>query len=224
MISTYRPERGSSQICPLCGSGEIRLYHKDSTREYCACGVCDLVFVPAGFHVSFEEEKSLYDMHENSVDDSGYLTFLSRFSEPLLDVLGGERQLVGLDYGCGPAPALAKLLEKGGHKIHLWDPMYVCEDAPLKNSYDFITSTEVVEHFREPAKEFDLLFSLVKENGWLGIMTKMVRDQKSFRSWHYIRDLTHIAFYSRATFSYLGKRYGATVSFVGKDVIFFRKR
>lgn len=209
--------------CPLCKSEDIRLYHKDRIREYYTCMLCCLVFVPEKFHVSLEAEKKLYDMHENSADDAGYLKFLSRFSTPFLESLGKGKQLCGLDYGCGEAPALAGLLQRGGHKVHLYDPIYACDDKVLKGTYDFISTTEVVEHFRDPEKDFNMLFRMLKKGGWLGIMTKMVRDQKSFTTWHYIRDMTHVAFYSRETFHYIARHYGADVSFNGNDVIFFRK-
>lgn len=55
-------------------------------------------------------------------------------------------------------------------------------------------------------------------------MTKMVIDRQAFRQWHYIRDMTHICFYSRGTFEYLAKRFHAQLEFVAKDVILFHKK
>ena len=48
-----------------------------------------------------------------------------------------------------------------------------------------------------------------------------VGDQAAFTGWHYKNDLTHIAFYSDATFDWLAKRYQAQVSYWGPDVAIF---
>jgi 2-polyprenyl-3-methyl-5-hydroxy-6-metoxy-1,4-benzoquinol methylase len=177
--------------------------------------------VPQRFHVTLEREKEEYDLHENSPVDEGYIRFLSRFSQPFLERLSGQQQ--GLDFGCGPSPVLATLLEESGHSVALYDPVYQNNKSVLGAQYDFIAATEVVEHFRNPVKEFDRLFDLLLPGGLLGIMTKMTRDVAAFRTWHYIRDPTHICFYKRETFTYLGNTFGASVTFVGDDVILLQK-
>ncbi|BHH82805.1 class I SAM-dependent methyltransferase [Desulforhopalus sp. 52FAK] len=207
--------------CPLCSEEKVSLYHIDRLRRYYLCSNCRLVFVSPDFHLHPNQEKKEYDHHENSVTDEGYLKFLSRFSTPFLDTLGNCK--AGLDYGCGPAPALAMQMERAGHSVALYDPMYRDDKSVLSNEYDFISSTEVVEHFRSPQTEFALLFDILKNGGLLGIMTKLIRDQTSFKSWHYIRDPTHICFYSEETFHFIAEKYGAEVSFIGNDVIFLRK-
>ena len=53
-------------------------------------------------------------------------------------------------------------------------------------------------------------------------MTKMVLNQSAFSRWHYIRDLTHICFYSLETFEYLADYFGAEIHVVAKDVVLFR--
>lgn len=205
--------------CPLC-SGETVLFHQDGVRKYHRCSICKLVFVPELFHVTPEREKEEYDLHENSCEDEGYLRFLSRFSDPFVKKIGSQK--CGLDFGCGPGPALAGLIEQHGHSVALYDPLYNNDKTVLSKNYDFITATEVVEHFRDPAKEFTQLFQMLVPGGYLGIMTKMVKDDAAFKTWHYIRDRTHVAFYSRDTFAYIAGQFGADVNFVADDVIFFQ--
>lgn len=206
--------------CPLC-FGETVSFHQDGVRQYNRCTLCKLVFVPEQFHVTPKREKEEYDLHENSCVDEGYLLFLSRFSDPFVKILKDQKS--GLDFGCGPAPALAGLIEQHGHSVALYDPLYKNERTVLSKKYDFITATEVVEHFRDPAKEFTRLFQMLVPGGYLGLMTKMVKDDAAFKTWHYIRDLTHIAFYSKETFAYIAGQFGADVHFVADDVIFFHK-
>lgn len=208
--------------CPLCGGADNSLYHQDAVRPYYRCATCHLVTVPVQFHVDVTREKEEYDLHENSCNDEGYLRFLSRFCDPFIEHLGVPQR--GLDFGCGPAPALAECIKRHGHSVALYDPLYNNDRSVLVRKYDFISATEVVEHFRSPGKEFTQLFQMLLPGGCLGIMTKMVTEQAAFRTWHYIRDLTHVAFYSKETFAYIGRQFGATVQFVADDVIFLQKR
>jgi hypothetical protein len=63
--------------CPLCQAAEGKPFYQDS-REYFRCPVCTLVFVLPCQFLSAKEEKSVYDLHENSADDPGYRHFLAR--------------------------------------------------------------------------------------------------------------------------------------------------
>lgn len=208
-------------ICPLCEGTQISLYHKDKKRSYLCCQTCSLVFVPPRDYPSSVEERRIYDLHQNSADDPGYRRFLSRLADPLMERIGEGRE--GLDFGCGPGPALSVMLEEKGSKMSLYDIFYFDNRDVLEREYDFICCTEVVEHLQMPAEVLDRLFSLLKREGWLAIMTKMVIDQKAFSSWHYIQDPTHICFFSRKTFEFLSRKWGCSLQFIDKDVIFFKK-
>ena len=214
-----------TRCCPLCLSGAITPYYEDGKRPYLQCECCYLVFVSSAYWLSPDEEKAEYDLHENNADDQGYRQFLSRLSEPLSERL--DLSLVGdcngLDFGCGPGPTLSLMLEEKGAAMALYDPFYFNEKTVLDGTYDFICATEVVEHLSDPKKEFAQLFSMLKSGGWLGLMTKMVKNQQAFSQWHYINDQTHICFYSRATFEFIAAQVGASVTFVTNDVILLQK-
>jgi len=209
--------------CPLCESSECEPYFEDANRAYLRCGSCRLIFVPPTFWLSDAEEKAEYDLHENTTDDPGYRNFLSRLTVPMLEKLGAEKR--GLDFGCGPGPMLSVMLEEQGHRVELYDPFYANDPSLLEAEYDFICATEVAEHLSDPQKEFSTLFSCLKPGGWLGIMTKLTRDDRdAFANWHYIRDRTHIAFYHRETFSWMAQCFNAEEIFIGSDVILMKKR
>ncbi|MBW2176400.1 MAG: methyltransferase domain-containing protein [Deltaproteobacteria bacterium] len=207
--------------CPLCGSEASVLFFVDKFRSYFRCPGCELVFVPRSYWLSTAAEKATYDLHKNAAGDPGYRRFLSRLSAPLLEKL--ETRQKGLDYGCGPGPALPTMLAEHGHHMDLYDPFYYNDPAVFSKTYDFICATEVVEHLRDPDREFSSLFRMLRPGGRLGIMTKLVIDQEAFSRWHYIRDLTHICFYSRSTFEYLARRFNAGLDFVAHDVILMNK-
>jgi SAM-dependent methyltransferase len=207
--------------CPLCLNADNRPFDQDKRRDYYRCRRCHLVFVPPHQQLAPEAEKAIYDLHQNGLDDTGYRQFLSR----LTDVLALElpANAYGLDYGCGPGPLLAQMLTELGHTMQVFDPYYADRPENLLKRYDVVTCTEVVEHFHQPQLEFQRLFGLVKPNGILAIMTKLVIDQAAFSRWHYKNDLTHISFFSEATFAWLAGHFRCDYRIVGKDVILLRK-
>ena len=214
------------QTCPLCGRARPVPYHRDTVRCYLNCPTCNLVFVPPAQHLSAAAEKACYDRHDNRPDDPRYRRFLDRLFTPLNERLAAHSR--GLDFGCGPGPTLSKMFEEAGHSVALYDPYYATDKSVLAARYDFITASEVVEHLAEPGKELDRLWASLAPGGWLGIMTKRVRDQAAFRTWHYITDPTHIAYFSEATFHWLTARWSsmgasATLVVAGSDVVLIEK-
>ena len=209
----------SDTVCPLCFSKSLFLFHRDKRRDYYRCHQCRLVFVPRDQHLNFAEEKAIYDLHENHLDDPGYRLFLSRLTTPLQSRL--LPRSTGLDYGCGPGPLLAQMLKKQGHNMEVYDPFYADNPQCLQLHYDFVTCTEVVEHFRQPNQEFNRLFALLKPKGLLGLMTKLVINAEAFSHWHYKNDLTHVSFFSESTLRWLADAYRYQLDIVGKDVIIF---
>lgn len=201
---------------------QLFAWHRDRRRPYLRCEACELVFVPPGWHLIREAERAEYDLHRNEIHDPGYRAFLSRLAEPLASRLPAGAS--GLDFGCGPGPALAQLLREHGFQVALFDSFYLPDAAALQSRYDFICATEVVEHLHRPGWELARLWSLLAPQGWLGIMTKLVRDQQAFANWHYKNDLTHVCFFSAATWSWWAREKGADLELIGADVILLRKR
>jgi 2-polyprenyl-3-methyl-5-hydroxy-6-metoxy-1,4-benzoquinol methylase len=211
----------ATEPCPLCRHPSWEAYHADRWRSYRRCPHCNLVYVPRQDWLSLEAERAEYDRHENDPRDPGYRRFLARLCDPLLKRLGPGQK--GLDFGCGPGPALAAMMEENGHRMDLYDPFYYNEPSVWGRSYDFICATEVLEHLREPEQVFVDLFRMLKPGGWLGIMTKLVRNAAAFATWHYIRDRTHICFYSRTTLTYIADRFECGLEVSGDDVILLNR-
>jgi hypothetical protein len=228
--------------CCICSSGAV-FFHKDKKREYYQCPTCQLVFVPPEFFISAEEEKSVYDLHENAYGDAGYEKFLSRAANPLIEYFSRIEETArtdtnkrGLDFGCGPCPVLANMLSVCCHhfQVDSYDLFYSPQNAHFLDRtgyYDFITATEVVEHLADPLTVLRRLWSCLRLcGGVLVIMTKRVEGTiEKFRNWHYIRDPTHITFFHEATFAWLSDNLPqedqvCDVTFSGSDVVLLRKR
>ena len=191
-------------------------------RSYWQCPRCDLVFVPPEFHLDAVAEKAYYDLHENDPADPRYRRFLSRLADPLLTKL--SKGDCGLDFGCGPGPALAQMLTEAGMTVDLYDPFYAPGEAVWAQQYQFITATEVLEHLYQPVDELERLFAALKPGGRLGIMTKRVHNQAAFAKWHYITDPTHVCFYSKTTFQWIANRWQSTLWLPAADVAILQKR
>ena len=207
--------------CPLCGGADISAFHTDARREYVRCSTCRLISVPRQWHLSSAEEKAVYDCHQNSPDDPRYRQFLNRLFEPIATRIGAGRH--GLDFGSGPGPTLSVMFQEVGHNVSIYDPYYADDDSVLRNEYDFVTATEVVEHLCNPAGDLNRLWSCVASNGLLGIMTKMALDADAFASWHYKNDPTHVSFFARETFEWLARQWNAKLEFVGNDVAILQR-
>jgi SAM-dependent methyltransferase len=207
--------------CPLCGGGESERFHVDRRRPFMRCATCRLVFVPEAYRLDRAAERAEYDLHRNRVDDPGYRRFLSRLAVPLAARL--PPGAAGLDFGCGPAPALADMLCSRGFAVSLYDSFYFPDRSVLAGPLDFVSATEVVEHLHRPGAEFERIWQLLRPGGWLGVMTKLVRDRGAFSRWHYKRDPTHVCFFSEDTWRWWAGRHSAAAEFVGADVILVRK-
>lgn len=210
----------SNVCCQLCGA-TTKNYHQGRNRSYFQCQNCSLVFVSPSEFVPPETEKEVYDLHQNSSIDAGYRKFLSRLVDPLKEKLPAGS--VGLDFGSGPGPTISVMFAECGYPMEIYDKFYAPDDAVLEKKYDFITATEVVEHLRSPGQTLQRIWKLLHPGGFLGIMTKMVISCEAFAKWHYKEDETHVCFFSKETFVWLGQQWNTVPVFWGKDVIIFEK-
>jgi SAM-dependent methyltransferase len=190
--------------CGLCSSGNLTAVSGADRREYFLCSNCALISVHPKHFLKAEEERKRYLTHNNSIEDTAYVEFLSRAVTPALDFI--RKDMEGLDYGCGYAAVLSKILEERGYTCENYDPFFY-PDEPRKN-YDFIFCTEVFEHFFYPARDILKISSLLKKNGTLAVMTQLRKSIERFKGWHYTRDAAHTAFYSPETFDFICKAYG----------------
>lgn len=205
--------------CPLCGGQRLEHYHHRPPRDYWQCQDCQLVFVGRHQHLPPTAEKAQYDHHQNQLFEPGYRRFLARPAAVLQAYVPPGS--FGLDFGCGPCPTLAAMLMEQGLRMAIFDLYYFNNPEVLKPGFDFIVSTEVIEHLAMPGKIFEQWLGLLKAGGHLLIMTKRVQNQQAFASWHYLHDPTHISLFSEASFSFLAHKYGLQLSFPGPDLALF---
>lgn len=211
----------STRPCPVCEAAAAQPFMQVEGRHYWRCPQCQATFLDPSQLPTAEREQAEYHLHDNDAAQAGYRRFLQQVAQPLLQRLPPAQH--GLDYGCGPGPALAAMLREAGHSVALYDPFFQPDTSVLATTYDFITCTEVAEHFHTPAAEFRRLDSLLKPGGWLALMTCFQTDDARFAQWHYRRDPTHVVFYREATLRHLAASFGWECEVPVANVVLMRK-
>ncbi len=207
--------------CKLCKINKISHFYLVDQKKYYKCSHCHIVFLDSKHHPDRSEERRIYDQHENSPMNQGYVDFLKKLAIPLSKKLTPGTS--GLDYGCGPGPTLDGIFANMGFKVDRYDPIYFKNQKILQKKHDFITCTEVAEHFFDPRKEFQFLKSILKKNGYLGIMTQMLENGKIFNDWWYRKDPTHVTFYQPQTFEWIANWLNLSIEFPDQGVIIMKK-
>lgn len=210
-----------SQVCPVCHHPGAGLFQVIDSRRYWRCPECQATFLDPDQRPEPDAEKAEYDRHRNQPEDPGYRRFLQPVTEALGPRLSAGASI--LDYGCGPGPALGRMLAEHGFQVSLYDPIYQPDSSVLQRCYDAVTCTEVAEHFHDPAGEFRRLDALLKPGGWLVIMTRFQTDDARFAGWHYRRDPTHVVFYRPQTFEQLARRFAWTVACRPPQLVIIKK-
>ena len=207
--------------CCVCESPLVDLFLEVEEKTYWQCKDCMVIFLDPKFRLSPSEEKYRYQQHNNDIYDEKYRLFLSKLYKPLKERLKqGSR---GLDFGCGPGPALAEMFKEDGFHVDLYDPFFFKDESVFSETFDFITCTETIEHFFEPAEEFKKLDKILTKEGYLAIMTTFLEEEKDFGQWHYRKDPTHVVFYQFQTFKVIASNMNWTLEIPVQDVVLFKK-
>lgn len=184
-------------ICTLCDS---KLTNKKDDYYY-KCDNCKAIVKDKVHYLSSDKEKARYESHNNNVNDIGYQNFTSPITNYVIKEFTPKHK--GLDFGCGTGPVISSMLQKKDYNIVKYDPFFAPNKNTLKNTYDYIVSCEVFEHFYNPKEEINRLISLLNTNGVLLIMTLLYNSQINFNSWFYRKDPTHVFIYTKKTIEYI---------------------
>ncbi|MBV7316109.1 methyltransferase domain-containing protein [Shewanella sp. NIFS-20-20] len=207
--------------CPLCQYLPCSLFYQDKKRSYFRCARCALIFADSRSQLPPQALKQRFSQPTPSEKQRQ----LANFVLPLLDQLHQltASQLHGLNYGRILDEASQQQIIAQGHSLQQYDPFLAPNHQALRQSYDFICCYRVLEHFRNPQREWALLCRLLKTGGWLAISTRMLSDDADFGKWHYKNNLAHVAFFHAQTFSYLAEHSGFTLLFAADDFILMQK-
>ncbi|MCB9366656.1 MAG: class I SAM-dependent methyltransferase [Calditrichaeota bacterium] len=199
---------GGIEKCPLC-EAEVGSAAILSDRRAVRCTNCDLITVIEDDRLSPLEEHGRYLLHKNTRADLNYVTFLASLVSRLVEHVDPPAQV--LDFGSGPEPVLAELLRENGYTVSIYDKFFADDPAVLNVQYDAVVCCETAEHFREPLKEWMRLISLTKEHGILAVKTLFHGEKTDIFNWWYMRDPTHVCFYSHQTMRWIAQHFGCNL-------------
>lgn len=206
--------------CPLCNSNSTVFCEKPKHLFY-KCNVCEGIFRPAFTYLTPEDEKAHYELHNNDVNDVRYQNFVSPIVNAILqDFTPNDK---GLDFGSGTGPVVSKMLRDQGFQMENYDLYFENKPELLTRKYDYISCCEVMEHFKQPLQEFQLLHSILLSNGKLYCKTEVFKNQKPFEDWYYKDDFTHVFIYQETTLHWIQKNLPFQKVLVYDKLIVFEK-
>lgn len=194
--------------CVFCSNNNLNIY-VIKEKKYFFCTNCKGVFLDKNNFINEEQQKNRYLLHKNTLENSGYKSFLLNFLNPILSYITENKGIPNdfsiFDFGSGPNPCMLQLIkEKINNGILPKCTKYYCYDkffTPEKKLIhcDLCLCLEVVEHFEDVKEGFKELYKCVKKNGFLAIGTSLIPPnftEEDFKKWWYKEDLTHVSFYS----------------------------
>lgn len=200
--------------CKICGTLTSSFYDKRIDATFHWCKKCDYIYKDSADLITEVQEKAIYDSHQNSLEDEKYVAYLDKFIQKGVLPYVKEASF-GLDYGSGPTPVLKHILTNVYYyNVVGYDLFYENNEKNLEQVYDFVVTTEVIEHIKEPVQLFNKFNGLLKTGGVLSLMTLLhPRNLEELQDWHYTRDRSHISLFSMVTLETIAKMTGFKVIF-----------
>ena len=218
--------------CPICSCSMAFFLSKPfwtqslKVVDYWQCVTCG--FVLSKTHVEMDPDtwaKINYEYHvsyQGKGSDQGDPKWIARLQDQsrmiqdadeigLLN--GGDRWL---DYGCGDGKLSALLQTNYNLRMLKYERYmpggedYLDSQNLLPNTFDFVISTSVFEHFTR-REQFDAVHALVSERGVLGIHTLVCEAVPLDPRWYYMLPV-HCAFQTNKSMETLFCQWGYTCS------------
>ena len=201
-----------NHTCLLCGSATNLIHLTHMKADYHHCDSCQFISKDSRFLIPEEEALKIYNYHNNSIEDPRYVAYFQRFLDAAVLPFASEGK-EGFDFGSGPSPVLAQLLERDyGYAMDIYDLFYAPDKVYEEKKYQLVTTTEVVEHLQNPLPYFRLFKELLVPGGILAVMTQFHANvEADFIKWHYVRDHSHISFFTPVTMAYIASQTGLVV-------------
>lgn len=199
--------------CKICQEPTIAFFDDYMTCRTYHCRECELIFKDEEAIITEERELKVYQQHNNTEENLGYVAMFQDFIDKTITP-NADRIETALDFGSGPNPVLAGILEKNGIKTDHYDKFFSPQKVYQDKRYDLITSTEVLEHISDIQGVMRLFSDHLNPNGYLALMTQFHdNDQEAYLKWWYRRDPTHILFFRPKSFDLLARQHGFTLRY-----------
>ena len=80
--------------CPICDC-KVYIYLEECDKKYYKCCKCEFIFLSRECMLSKKEEKARYAMHQNNMEDKGYVNMFDCF---INDVIFPQRRTIKTKY------------------------------------------------------------------------------------------------------------------------------
>ena len=175
-------------MCKICKKNSINI--QLGKLCYAVCDECCFLEKKSNHYLSDELEMKRYQLHDND-GNVEYINYQKKFAEEIKVFLGNKI----LDFGCGESHTLATILNAS-----FYDKFFYPNPKALESKYDTIILEEVIEHLKEPLEDLMRLSLILNDAGKLIIRTRLFNEETDLPNWWYLRDQTHICFFSYQTF------------------------
>lgn len=214
----------SNDECRLCGGATKKVFEKRILSKYqigyYQCESCDSLQTENPYWLA-----EAYDPLNERFDTGQVVRSLNNaaFLAALISHLGMQNSRV-VDYGCGSG-LLTRLMRDVGFDFWGFDAYSLPRlsigfhtDSLVDAS--IINLSEVAEHFDEPSKSFDHIFSCDPE--LLVVQTNLFESLNP--EWDYLATDhgQHIFFYSHKAIAYLASRYNMSATLLNGYIVFFK--
>ena len=191
--------------CKICQQETEKFYDKRVKSDFFYCKACHYFFKDEASFLSSEAELALYNQHNNSLENKGYVQMLEEYIEFAIKPFDVHTIL---EFGSGPTPVLSELLQQKSYSVDMYDKFYAPTKVYEGKVYDLISSTEVIEHIEGINELMQFFYKHLKKGGYLALMTQFHKDSiEEFVKWWYPCDRTHISFFNLHTFEVLAEKF-----------------
>jgi len=209
--------------CKICAQETEKFYDKRMKSDFFYCTACHYFFKDENNFLNSKEELAIYDLHNNSLENRGYVEMLESYIEVAIQPYNDVSTI--LEFGSGPTPVLGELLKQKKYNVDIYDKYYAPTKVFEGKEYDLISSTEVIEHIEDINGVMSFFSKHLKSGGYLSLMTQFHKDsQDEFLKWWYPCDRTHISFFNPQTFHVLAEKFNFKVLYHdNKKIIVLQK-
>jgi SAM-dependent methyltransferase len=127
------------------------------------------------------------------------------------------KKIHALDFGCGDGQ-LVNLLKKAGVDITGWDPFNHASPMP-DDTFEFITSFEVMEHTTDPVNTVATIGALLDEHRgkyFFSTLTNDLHQNELMNFWYIAPRNGHVTLYSEKSLDILFKTFGMRVKHISE--------
>jgi 2-polyprenyl-3-methyl-5-hydroxy-6-metoxy-1,4-benzoquinol methylase len=237
----------ANKSCALCGGSSLTVYLEKDKYQIRKCSACSLVYLNHEFKEGGLSEFYSVDYFQTGSDGRGYedyeacerfltLNFMRRIKRVSTYVTAGNV----LDLGCGYGFFLRCLgenyegvgLDVSNHAVRVAREKYgVNAQAGLlernsfpPNYFSLITLWDVLEHLPDPKETFEILRSIMKDDGVMVLTTGNVDSIAAKlwgKRWHLYTVPEHLWFFSPHTLANLLNQTGFRVVEMHSDWCFY---